>query len=217
MANYILHTSLFKAEARNVPSHGRQRCNNTNEGTHDWYMASKNIILQYVQKSEKSWLKKLVEEMDSAISEHKLNPASNIKCSLAFCILRFSILSQVSPSVRIVSCRLKRFKDFSKTLLVSLFNNVSSLNSRNELVSTCRHRRKHLLSNYCILIICSFLAFHWRQKPHVNSIKFPRHYHQTRLSPDECGRLCLAYEKKFVVIKYMKYTKFVFILIFPST
>ena len=62
-------------------------------------------ILSYVQKSEKSSLKKLVEEMDSAISEDKLNPAGNIKCSLAFCILQFSILSHISPRVRIVSCK----------------------------------------------------------------------------------------------------------------
>ena len=98
IANYILHTSLFKAEARNVPSHGGQRCNDTNEGTLP-------KILSYVQKSEKSSLKKLVEEMDSAISEDKLNPAGNIKCSLAFCILQFSILSHIPPRVRIVSCK----------------------------------------------------------------------------------------------------------------
>jgi hypothetical protein len=38
-------------------------------------------ILSYVQKSEKSSLKKLVEEMDSAISVDKLNPAGNITWS----------------------------------------------------------------------------------------------------------------------------------------
>ena len=38
-------------------------------------------ILSYVQQSEKSSLKKLVEEMDSAISEDKLNPAGNITSS----------------------------------------------------------------------------------------------------------------------------------------
>ena len=54
-------------------------------------------ILSYVQKSEKSSLKKLVEEMDSI--------QQVTKCSLAFCILQFSILSQISSRVRIVSCK----------------------------------------------------------------------------------------------------------------
>ena len=74
----LFYISVFKAEARNVPSHWGQRCNKTNEGTHDTWLPK---ILSYVQKSEKSSLKKLVEEMDSAISVDKLNPAGNITWS----------------------------------------------------------------------------------------------------------------------------------------
>ncbi len=113
-----------------------------------------------------------------------------------------STLSFVSQNTLYIyiNNRTKRIKDVTYFYMRICHPELNSLNARNKLISTCPHRKKHLLCNQwtndsqlCNIatLPCKFLLNDVIRVIISSSLGF---LHHTRLSPDDCGRHGLPYE-----------------------